>query len=80
MMGIVNVLLSGLNIEINQLVIQTSHKISQLICFNAQSHKTTENILMHRDRSVSFSPDYIVHGSKYLAKHKRENYLETPFT
>lgn len=44
MMNIVNILLSGVNIEINELVIQPSYTIPQHISFNAKLHKPIGNI------------------------------------
>lgn len=41
MLAIVNILLSGINIQTNELVFQQSLPMSQLICFNAQSSKPT---------------------------------------
>lgn len=63
----VNILLNEVNIEVNDLVIQPSLTMSQLICshnvatnlFNAQTRKQTENILRHQTRRATPLPDYL---------------------
>lgn len=58
-MGIANMLLNGINIEVNELVTQLSLTISQLIYFNVQSCKPTGNILRYRIGNLNFLSDYM---------------------